>query len=397
MSRAAKRRAGHRRSAEGRGWILVVLLVLMLIPWGLCGNAAGRASPGKESGSAVRPGAFFGTVVLGGFRALLIDYLWVRADILSRKKDYYELRATYDMLADLQPGAEEVWVFNGSNMVYDISAEYNTAAGRYAWIRAGLEFCVKGLEYNPDSEVIRMHLAEVFYFKFSYYSVQNSREFRRLLRREPDKSFLREPQRPSPARETLLYVEDVLRIRPSPQVHEFRIWAAHTLLWEQQVGLREARLEMLEARERYLLAPREEREQCAKVFKERQREYEHARRAPPHLTGAEADSLRARVNESLDAVLRWPTRYAVNVNALSTWEDDCRRVLKEIDKALDMYDQALDTLENSAGADPRRILNPEEVKTLEMQDMTDILPVNSLYVAPIYTEVMRRLKRFTPE
>ncbi len=395
MRAAAATQRSHRRAAGRFGWLLVVLIMLLLIPWGLCGEAADRAAPwGHGTGGAVKPSQFFGTVVLGGFRAVLIDYLWVRSDILDRRKDYYGLLATYEMLADLQPHAERVWVFNSSTMVYDICAEYNTAAGRYAWVRAGLKFALKGLENNPDSEVIRSHLADTFYYKFSYQGGPYSREFRRLLREESDKGILRAPERPSVAREALLYWEDILKGNPQAgaKMHEFRVWAACTLLAEQEVGLREARLEMLEAREGLLRAASGETGRCGEALEKRREEYERALHAPPQLSAEEAASLRARIDESLAALAAQAT-FVVNLTALRTWEDDCRLALKEIDRALDAYQNTLDGLEKSEDGDSEIILDPEEVKRLEARDMADILPVNSLYVAPIYAEVVRRIKQ----
>lgn len=367
---------------------LILLLVLFIIMWGFCGDAGGALAPDGGSG----PGRFFGTVVAGGFRAVLIDYFWLRADILGRKKDYYGLRATWEALADLQPRAEDVWVYNSSNMAYDISAQYNTAAGRYAWVREGLAFGVKGLNHNPDSAAIRRHLANLFYFKFSYYANPYSREFRRLLLEDADKTFLRDPERASAPREALLYWEDLLAMEPDPQTHESRIWAAHSVLWEQEIGLREARLDMLEARERFLAADAGERSEYEKTFERRKREYEQALEAPPRITEAEAASLRRRIGESLESLRRSAGVYAADTGALAAWEENCRIVLAEIDRVLDACEAALDAIENPA-AQGRAILTPEEIKTLETRDMGDILSVNSFYVAPIYAEAAARLKQ----
>jgi hypothetical protein len=374
------------------GWAMPVLLVALLVPWGLCGDAADEAAANGQAGPApVRPGEFFGTVVTGGFRSVFIDYLWMRTDILERQRDNYELRATYEALAYFQPHAEEVWVYNGRNMV-DIATQYQTASAKYAWIRAGFVFAVKGIEYNPDSVIIRNYLAQAFYDRFSYDNNQYSREFRRLLREDPDKSFLRDAEHADAVRESLLYWDDLVKAAPDVPTHKGRAYAALTLLGEQEVGKREARLDMLEAREKYLTAPAEERESSQEIYEKRGKEYESALNAPKELSAEEEESLRARVRESAAYVERQGEANLRIVEAIGGWEDSCRVVLGRIDIALELYDKALGALEN-AGAGVSGIPRADEVKALEDTDITDIMPVNGVYVTPIYAEAVEKLKR----
>lgn len=389
----AKTMTGVSTKRARGGWAMPLLLLALLVPWGLCGDAADEAAANGRAGPApVRPGEFFGTVVTGGFRSVFIDYLWMRTDILDRQRDYYELRATYEMLAYFQPHAEEVWVSNGRNMV-DIATQYQAASAKYAWIRAGFVFAVKGIEYNPDGVIIRNYLAQAFYDRFSYNNNRYSREFRRLLREDPDKSFLRDAEHADAVRESLLYWDDLVKAAPDVLAHKGRAYAALTLLGEQEVGKREARLEMLEAREKYLTAPAEEREANRAIYEKRRKEYESALNAPKEMSAEEEESLRARVRESAEYLERQDAADLRVVGAIRTWEDSCRVVLGRIDIALELYDKALGALEN-AGAVASGIPGAEEVKALENTDITDIMPVNGVYVTPIYAEAVGRLGTF---
>jgi len=394
MSRRTQTTPGisETRGAPARtGWLMPALLLALLVPWYFCGTAVDRASAENKTGpGSVRAGEFFGTVVSGGFRAVFIDYLWMRANIQNTRNQYYELHATYDALAYFQPHAEEVWVYN-SNTMADIATQYQTTAAQYAWLRAGVAFGVKGLEYNPDSAIIRRHLAHMFYYKFSYEYTSRSREFRRLLREDPDKSFLRDPGHPSPVHESLLYWDDLVASAPDDLVHQNRCYAALVLLWEQETGKREARIDMLDAREKYLLSPPDEAGANGELFEKRKLEYEAALAAPPQLRRAEENSLREKIKESLD-YLEGP--YGANsriTGAIRTWENGCREVLAQIDIVLELYEKALNAI--PSGIDPSTILTAENVKTLESRDMNDILPVNGSYATRIYYDAVQGLKR----
>jgi hypothetical protein len=380
------------------GWIAPLALIALLVPWGFCGRAADETTAGEQAGPApVRPGEFFGTVVAGGFRAVVIDYLWMRANIQEKKNERWELRATYDTLAYLQPHEEEVWVFNSSNIAI-LSTDYQTIAAKYSWLRAGLTYGVKGLSYNPDSEIIRRSLARMFYFRFSYDSPPYSRDFRRMMREDPDKSFLRDPAHPSPVHEALLYWDDLVKDNRNGDLLEDckeRAYAALVLLWEQETGKREARLDMLEAREKYLMSSPDVRATNRAIYDKRNTEYEDAVNAPKRLSDAEESQLRQRVQETLAYLCKGPQFNLALPGALATWETSCADVLRQIDLALDLYEKALNLLEASSGADPSSILDPAEVKTFSDRDVTDLLPVNGIYVTPIYNEVVRHLQSFT--
>jgi len=372
------------RGAPARtGWLMPVLLLALLVPWYFCGTAVDRASTENKSGpGSVKPGEFFGTVVSGGFRAVFIDYLWMRADIQSTKNQYQELHATYDTLAYFQPHAEEVWVYNSNTMV-DIATQYQTSPAQYAWLRAGVAFAVKGLEYNPDSAIIRRHLAEMLYYKFSYEYFPNSRDLRRLMREDPDKSFLRDPTHPTPVHESLLYWDDMVARKPDNLVHQGRVYAALVLLWEQEIGKREARLDMLDA----------EAGANRELYEKRKLEYEFALAAPKQLTEAEDSELREKIKESLE-YLEGPNGASPRIiEAIRTWETTCGEVLKQIDHVLDLYEKALNALEKSLGLDLSTIFTAQEVETFENRDMNDIMPVNAVYVAPVYADAVAGLKR----
>ena len=58
----------------------------------------------------------FTTVALGGFRGLISNFLWIRANDLQQDDKYFEAAQLADWITDLEPHFAQVWIFQGWNM-----------------------------------------------------------------------------------------------------------------------------------------------------------------------------------------------------------------------------------------------------------------------------------------
>lgn len=94
-------------------------------------------------------GAYLGSVVLGGFKPLIVDYLWIKAGKLKENRQYEEIHTLLELIARLQPSFISVWTFNSSIMAYDISRSRNSKEEQWNWVAAGINYLKKGLVYNP--------------------------------------------------------------------------------------------------------------------------------------------------------------------------------------------------------------------------------------------------------
>jgi len=104
--------------------------------------------------------------MLGGFKVVAIDIVWLRANKLLIEKQFWELHQLYDWIGKLAPRLEEVWVFNGWNMAYNIVAEIGDSEGRWSWIARSIEWMRdEGLKYNPRSARICREIAWVYSHK----------------------------------------------------------------------------------------------------------------------------------------------------------------------------------------------------------------------------------------
>jgi hypothetical protein len=122
-------------------------------------------TPHRDVYAALEPGEFAGTLLLGGFRGLACDLLWMRANNAKDRGRYYESVALAQTIVQIQPRFEQIWEYLAWDMAYNIAAEVEDPAGRWSWFLAGLAVNVQGAERNPQSERLMRHLAWMFQHK----------------------------------------------------------------------------------------------------------------------------------------------------------------------------------------------------------------------------------------
>lgn len=106
------------------------------------------------------------THLLGGFRGLLVDAVWLRATRLQFEQKFWELYQLYDWMGKLEPRIEEIWDHIGWNMAYNLVAEIQDSEARYQWIQRAIELMRdQGLKYNPRSGKIMERISWTYYHK----------------------------------------------------------------------------------------------------------------------------------------------------------------------------------------------------------------------------------------
>ena len=66
----------------------------------------------------------FTTVALGGFRGLIANALWIRANDLQDADKFFEMAQLADWITKLEPHFVMVWVNQAWNMAYNISVKF---------------------------------------------------------------------------------------------------------------------------------------------------------------------------------------------------------------------------------------------------------------------------------
>ncbi|OGV69611.1 MAG: hypothetical protein A2340_12040 [Lentisphaerae bacterium RIFOXYB12_FULL_60_10] len=136
----------------------IVILLGILAAWYTGGTmnrklAADRAArhPHLQSLETAPPAVLFTTLVLGGFRGLLVDMLWLRVSVLQDQGDYVEVVQLSDWITRLDPNSTEVWQFHAWNMAYNISVMMPDPVDRWRWIQNGIHLLRdEGIVLNPS-------------------------------------------------------------------------------------------------------------------------------------------------------------------------------------------------------------------------------------------------------
>jgi hypothetical protein len=108
----------------------------------------------------------FTTVALGGFRGLISNYLWIRANDLQLDDKFFEAAQLADWITDLEPHFTQVWLFQAWNMAYNISVKFKDFPDRWRWLQRAIELLRDdGLRYNPNDVLMYRELAWFFQHK----------------------------------------------------------------------------------------------------------------------------------------------------------------------------------------------------------------------------------------
>lgn len=108
---------------------------------------------GETSLGQVDPTSSAMNLVLLGLRGVATNLLWMDALEEQKTKDWGKLRSTVESIIMLQPHYRKVWEFQGWNLAFNVSAQWDAVADRYYWVKQGAKFLERGTNRNrtaPD-------------------------------------------------------------------------------------------------------------------------------------------------------------------------------------------------------------------------------------------------------
>jgi hypothetical protein len=146
----------------------------------------------------------FTTVALGGFRGLISNALWIRANDLQDEDKFFEMAQLADWITKLEPHFVQVWLVQAWNMAYNISVKFKDFPDRWRWVLRGIELLRdEGLRYNPNETLMYRELAWFFQHKIGqnlddanvYYKQQWANEMAKVFNKTtPNLDELIHPQ-----------------------------------------------------------------------------------------------------------------------------------------------------------------------------------------------------------
>ena len=236
------------------GLIGIAVILLVVVSRFQASLNRQRADPelgltqGVGLGSNAPPVLAFTTVALGGFRGLIANALWIRANDLQQDGKYFEMVQLADWITKLEPSLTQVWIVQAWNMAYNISVKFTNPYDRWRWVQRGIELLRDdGLRMNPRDALMYRELAWFFQHKMGQnmddahlvYKLEWAREMTALFgTNRPNFEELINPTTPeAKARATLLrehYKMDPQQMKEVDTLYgplEWRLPEAHAIYW----------------------------------------------------------------------------------------------------------------------------------------------------------------------
>ncbi len=151
------------------GMIIVGIFALMFPYTGWLAEEKKRRDLGEAAIGQIDTGSFMMKLfLLGGFRGIVADILWLRAEEQKKDHDWDRLKTTVELITKLQPHFLSIWTFQGWNLAYNVSVEWDAPEDKYTWIKGGIKFLEQGVVKNRRSPDLIWDTAWTYYHKLGF-------------------------------------------------------------------------------------------------------------------------------------------------------------------------------------------------------------------------------------
>jgi len=121
----------------------VALLVVLLVAANLLAMRLREEAPPTPKASRIGLGPLVGGVMTGAFRPMLMNYLYIRADILAGQGRYDEEVTLFRAMTQLYPHNENARAFIGWWLAFNAKGEAQDPGLGWRWAREGLDILVE--------------------------------------------------------------------------------------------------------------------------------------------------------------------------------------------------------------------------------------------------------------
>jgi hypothetical protein len=169
--------------------IAILVLFTIMYPYtAWLDDIKARKELGEATLGQIDTGSFMLKLALiGGFRGVAANILWTRAEELKKVHEWDRLKQTVDLITKLQPHFLSVWTFQGWNLAYNVSAEWDDAADKYDWVKNGILFIRDGVDKNKKSPDLLWDTAWTYYHKLGY--ADEAIILRKMFYEDDDENF----------------------------------------------------------------------------------------------------------------------------------------------------------------------------------------------------------------
>lgn len=117
----------------------------------------------------IMPGEFVTNFVIGGFKGIAADILWVQIDELWHHGKWFEIIPLLRAITWMQPHFLEAWELGGWHLAYNLYAYAEGIPGRERYIEEGIKFLKEGLAKNRNVFDLWFNLGWTYYHKLKDY------------------------------------------------------------------------------------------------------------------------------------------------------------------------------------------------------------------------------------
>jgi hypothetical protein len=198
----------------------------------------------------------FTSVALGGFRGLIANGLWMRANDLQNDEKYFEMVQLADWITKLEPHFVAVWTVQAWNMAYNISVKFKDPEDRWLWVSRAIHLLRdQAIEINPKETLLYRELSWLYQHKIGQnlddahmlYKLRLAQQMQPLLGGHPNFDALINPKT-AEEKEKVRKLKEVYKMDPKliKEVDEeygpfdWRLPDAHAIYWAE-LGRRESK------------------------------------------------------------------------------------------------------------------------------------------------------------
>lgn len=130
-----------------------------------------RVTEDLEESMIIMPGEFVTNFVIGGFRGIAVDLLWLKIDELWHTGKWFDIIPPLRAITWMQPHFLDAWELGAWHLAYNCYA-YAEQAGipdKNKYIDEGIKFIKEGLARNRNVYDLWFNLGWIYYHKLKNY------------------------------------------------------------------------------------------------------------------------------------------------------------------------------------------------------------------------------------
>lgn len=139
---------------------------------------------GESKLGQIDPSSAAMSLVLLGLRGPAASVLHLKAIEYQERKDWSKLKTTVDSIIKLQPHYIEIWKFQGWNLAFNVSREWDQVKDRFFWVKEGIKFLQLGTRRNETSTALFHNVGDFMGRKFG--NSDEKKFFRKFFISDPD-------------------------------------------------------------------------------------------------------------------------------------------------------------------------------------------------------------------